>query len=34
MQSFIRAIILTVFGLAPITILQAQGITPATTTEN
>ena len=33
MQSFIRIFILTVFGLVPITALQAQGTTPATTTE-
>jgi hypothetical protein len=33
MQSFIRLIILTVFGLAPITILQAQGTTPAAKAE-
>lgn len=34
MQSFIRIIILTAFGLAPITLLQAQGTAPTTTTEN
>ena len=34
MQSFIRILILAVFGLAPITALQAQGTTPATTTSS